>query len=332
SHPMYNKSGGIKALESVQFSLVTHRGCFGGCSFCSLAIHQGKFIQSRSIDSLAKEAETFTQHPDFKGVIPDVGAPSANMYGMGGKNHDICKNCNRISCLHPNVCSNLHTNHTPSLKLWKKLRSISQIKHIRVASGVRYDLILKDTSDQYLHDLCKYHVGGQLKIAPEHISTGVTSLMSKPGRKEYTQFITAFKQINNRLKKELYLIPYFISAHPGSTLDESIELAEFLRDHFQYYPEQVQNFTPTPMTISTSMYHTGINPLNNREVYIPRDTWERKVQRALLQYRNPKNKTMVREALVKAGRTDLIGSSRQALIKDSNIKPPAGKIRKLKNK
>ena len=332
SHPIYDQSGGIKALESVQFSLVTHRGCFGGCAFCSLAIHQGKFIQSRSIESLVKEAETFTQHPDFKGVIPDVGAPSANMYGMKGKNSDKCKTCNRISCLHPNLCSNLHTDHTPSIKLWKKLRNISQIKHIRVASGVRYDLILKDTSGQYLHDLCKYHVGGQLKIAPEHISPAVTSLMAKPGKKEYTQFMSAFKQINNKLKKDQYLIPYFISAHPGSTLEESVELAEFLRDHFQYYPEQVQNFTPTPMTISTSMYHTGINPLNNQEVYVPRDTWERKAQRALLQYRDPKNKTLVREALLKAGRSDLIGSSRQALVKDAKFKPPVGKTRRPKGK
>lgn len=332
SHPMYDKRGGIKALESVQFSLVTHRGCFGGCAFCSLAIHQGKFIQSRSIESLVKEAETFAQHPDFKGVIPDVGAPSANMYGMKGKKFDKCQKCNRISCLYPNVCSNLQTDHTASIKLWKYLRNISQIKHIRVASGVRYDLVLKDTSGQYLRDLCKYHVGGQLKIAPEHISPGVTSLMAKPGKKEYTQFMSAFKQINNKLKKDLYLIPYFISAHPGSTLEESVELAEFLRDHFQYYPEQVQNFTPTPMTISTSMYHTGINPLNNQEVYVPRDTWERKAQRALLQYRDPKNKTLVREALLKTGRTDLIGSSRQALVKDANFKPPVGKTRRSKGK
>ena len=332
SHPMYDNSGGIKALESVQFSLVTHRGCFGGCAFCSLAIHQGKFIQSRSIESLIKEAETFRQHPDFKGVIPDVGAPSANMYGMKGKNPDKCKKCNRISCLYPNVCSNLHTDHTPSIKLWKKLRNISQIKHIRVASGVRYDLVLKDTSGQYLHDLCKYHVGGQLKIAPEHISPAVTLLMAKPGKKEYLQFVSAFNKTTNQLKKDFYLIPYFIAAHPGSTLDESIELAEFLRDHLQYYPEQVQNFTPTPMTISTSMYHTGINPLNNQDVYVPRDSWERKAQRALLQYRNPKNKTLVREALIKAGRPDLIGSSRQALVKDSNPKPSAGKSRRSKSK
>lgn len=332
SHPMYDDSGGIKALESVQFSLVTHRGCFGGCAFCSLAIHQGKFIQSRSIDSLVKEAEAFIRHPDFKGSIPDVGAPSANMYGMKSRNRNKCQTCNRISCLYPSVCSNLHTDHTPSIKLWKRLRSINQIKHIRVASGIRYDLLLKDTSGQYLHDLCKYHVGGQLKIAPEHISPAVTSLMTKSGIKEYLQFMTAFKQVNKKLKKEQYLIPYFISAHPGSTLNESVELAEFLRDHFQYYPEQVQNFTPTPMTISTSMYHTGINPLNNQEVYVPRETWERKAQRALLQYRNPKNKALVREALEKAKRTDLIGSSRIALIKDNNFISPASKTHRPKRK
>jgi hypothetical protein len=194
------------------------------------------------------------------------------------------------------------------------------------------DLLLKDTSGQYLHDLCKYHVGGQLKIAPEHISPAVTSLMTKSGIKEYLQFMTAFKQVNKKLKKEQYLIPYFISAHPGSTLNESVELAEFLRDHFQYYPEQVQNFTPTPMTISTSMYHTGINPLNNQEVYVPRETWERKAQRALLQYRNPKNKALVREALEKAKRTDLIGSSGIALIKDNNFISPASKTHRPKRK
>ncbi len=316
-HPLYEQDGGIPALKPVQFSVLTHRGCFGGCSFCSIGLHQGKFIQSRSIESLLAEAESFTAHPDFRGSIPDLGAASANMYGMSGNKSAVCEKCQKISCLYPSVCKNLNTDHSASLRLWDKMRKIKAIANIRVASGVRYDLILQDKSGQYLRELCKYHVGGQLKIAPEHVSWPVTKLMGKPDRSKYEQFMEAFKKVNEKLKKEQYLIPYFISAHPGSSIKESIELAEFLRDHMQYYPEQVQNFTPTPMTLSTSMYYTGLNPMNGKQVYVAKGSLERKAQRALLQYRKSVNQQLVKETLEKYGRSDLIGSSARALVKEN---------------
>lgn len=314
AHPAYDKAGGVPALKPVQFSLLTHRGCFGGCAFCSLGLHQGKFIQSRSIESIAQEAQTFLTHPDFKGSIPDVGAPSANMFGLAGKDLTACQKCRRSSCLYPGVCANMNTNQLPSVKLWRRLRSIKELKHIRVASGVRYDLILRDSSGQYLKELCQYHVGGQLKIAPEHISDQVTRAMHKPNNSEYIRFIKQFKRINTEMGKEQYLIPYFISAHPGSRLSDTVQLAEFVRDNLQYYPEQVQNFTPTPMTLSTSMYYTGLDPQSGKEVYIPGGR-ERKWQRALLQYKNKENWKPAREALKHCGRQDLIGFSPRCLVK-----------------
>jgi uncharacterized radical SAM protein YgiQ len=314
AHPSYSEQGGIPALEPVQFSVTTHRGCFGGCAFCSLGLHQGKFIQNRSTRSIVQEVESISQHPDFKGSIPDVGAASANMFGLRGKNEEHCHNCRKISCLYPEACKNLQTDHSPSVKLWQKLRQNKRVKHIFVASGVRYDLILKDKSGQYLKDLCHYHVGGQLKIAPEHVSDRVLKLMHKPPQAEYMRFIEAFQQVNKQLGKDQYLVPYFISAHPGSDLNDTIELAEFVRDHLQYYPEQVQNFTPTPMTLSTCMYYTGLDPLKKRKVYVPRNNQARKWQRALLQYRDPRNRKLVREALESCGRVDLINSSPQGLL------------------
>jgi uncharacterized radical SAM protein YgiQ len=319
SHPDYDKAGGVPALKPVQFSLVTHRGCFGGCAFCSLGLHQGKFIQNRSIESITTEAQSFLTHPDFKGSIPDVGAPSANMFGLSGKDPQVCQKCRRSSCLYPKVCANINTDQSPSVKLWRRLRSIKEIKHIRVASGVRYDLILRDSSGKYLKELCQYHVGGQLKIAPEHISDQVTHHMHKPGKSEYVKFIKEFKRINTEIGKEQYIIPYFISAHPGSRLNDTVQLAEFVRDNLQYYPEQVQNFTPTPMTISTSMYYTGLDPESGKEVHIP-GRRERKWQRALLQYRNKENWGSAREALKECGRQDLIGFSPKCLVKPSKVK------------
>ncbi|MEA4925924.1 MAG: YgiQ family radical SAM protein [Syntrophomonadaceae bacterium] len=322
-HPQYKKLGGIPGLEPVRFSIVTHRGCFGGCSFCSLGMHQGKFIQNRSPDSIAREASRLAGHPDFKGTIPDVGAPSANMYGLKGMKGDLCRNCRRSSCLFPGVCKNLDTDHTPSVKLWERLRRIKAIRHIFVASGIRYDLVLRDKSKRYLHDLCRYHVGGQLKIAPEHISRRVTRLMHKPGKSEYINFINQFKQMNVKMGKDQYLIPYFISAHPGSELLDTVELAEFVRDQLQYYPEQVQNFTPTPMTISTCMYYTGLDPESGKAVYVPRQDKERRMQRALLQYRNRSNQNLARAALIACEREDLIGSGSKALVR-GNAKAAAG--------
>lgn len=332
SHPDYDEVGGVPALNPVQFSLVTHRGCFGGCAFCSLGLHQGKFIQQRSIESIAREAETFLAHPDFKGSIPDVGAPSANMFGLQGKDFDLCRQCRRSSCLYPNICPNMNTDQMASVKLWRCLRSIKGIKHIRVASGVRYDLILRDSSGQYLKELCRYHVGGQLKIAPEHISERVTRTMHKPGQSDYVKFVKEFKRINQEIGKEQYLIPYFISAHPGSHLSDMVELAEFVRNHLQYYPEQVQNFTPTPMTLSTSMYYTGLDPESGKEVYIPNSLRERKWQRALLQYRNMENWESAREALETCGRKDLIGSGSRCLVKPAIDDAHSGPTSKPKSK
>lgn len=328
AHPSYDEAGGVPALKPVQFSLLTHRGCFGGCAFCSLGLHQGKFIQPRSVESIAREAEGFLAHPDFKGSIPDVGAPSANMFGLKGKDLAKCEQCRRSSCLYPRVCPNMDTNQLPSVKLWRCLRSIKGLKHIRVASGVRYDLVLKDDSGRYLKDLCRYHVGGQLKIAPEHISEQVTRSMHKPGQSEYVKFVQEYKRINQEIGKEQYLIPYFISAHPGSGLRDTVQLAEFVRDQLQYYPEQVQNFTPPPMTMSTSMYYTGVDPETGKKVYIPRSPRERKWQRALLQYRSRENWEPAREALRICGREDLIGYSPRALVKPEKGSAPGISARK----
>ncbi|MDD3365357.1 MAG: YgiQ family radical SAM protein [Syntrophomonas sp.] len=318
-HPSYEALGGVPGLNPVQFSIVTHRGCFGGCAFCSLGQHQGKFIQNRSSLSIVNEARNLTVHPDFKGTIPDVGAPSANMYGLKGLDEELCHDCTRSSCLFPGVCKNLNTDHSPSVELWQRLRKIKEIKHFFVSSGVRYDLVLKDTSRRYLRDLCSYHVSGQLKIAPEHIAERVTRTMHKPGKSEYTRFIEAFKKVNLELGKDQYIVPYFISAHPGCDLQDTLELAEFVRDHLQYYPEQVQNFTPTPMTVSTCMYHTGLNPQNGKAVYVPRQDKERRWQRALLQYRNRDNENLVREALQACDRQDLIGSTARSLVRGKGV-------------
>lgn len=314
AHPVYEKQGGIPALEPVQFSVTTHRGCFGGCAFCSLGLHQGKFIQNRSVNSIVQEVEAISRHPDFKGSIPDVGAASANMFGLRGKDDKRCQACRQESCLYPTVCKNLQTDHSPSVRLWRELRRNPRVKHLFVASGVRYDLILQDNSGQYLKDLCQYHVGGQLKIAPEHVSDRVLKLMHKPSQAEYRKFVERFKKVNEQLGKDQYLVPYFISAHPGCELEDTIELTEFVRDNLQYYPEQVQNFTPTPMTISTCMYHTGLDPLSKRKIYVPRQARERRWQRALLQYRDPRNRNLVRQALQSCGRADLINSSPQGLL------------------
>ncbi|MEN6461391.1 MAG: YgiQ family radical SAM protein [Syntrophomonas sp.] len=324
-HPMYEVSGGVPGLAPVQFSIVTHRGCFGGCAFCSIGMHQGKFIQNRSPQSIVEEARALSEHPDFRGTIPDVGAPSANMYGLKGIDEDKCQKCRRSSCIFPGICKNLKTDQSPSVKLWQRLREIKRIKHLFVSSGVRYDLILRDTSGKYLRDLCRYHISGQLKIAPEHVSDRVTRIMHKPGKTEYKKFINAFNKTNKELGKEQYIIPYFISAHPGCDLQDTVELAEFVRDQLQYYPEQVQNFTPTPMTISTCMYHTGLNPENGKAVYVPRQEKERKWQRALLQYRNRANQNLAREALHACSREDLIGSSPRALVKGAPAPGSNGK-------
>ena len=282
-----------------------------------MGLHQGRFIQCRSQESLLAEAGSFLQHEDFRGSIPDLGAASANMYGMSGKDQQRCQQCTRVSCLYPRLCINMNPDPQPSLELWRSMREISGIKHIRVASGVRYDLIMADPRGHYLHELCKYHVGGQLKVAPEHVATSVTRAMGKPSVKIYDAFVKKFENSIRRLNRELYLIPYFIAAHPGSGLEESLELAEYLRDHAHFQPEQVQNFTPTPMTISTAMYYSGINPHNGQAVYVPRSGEERRQQRALLQSRNPANQQAVKEGLQNLGRSDLERGNKKALLPKS---------------
>lgn len=283
SHPVYDERGGIPALQPVQFSLLTHRGCFGGCNFCSIGQHQGKFIQSRSSQSLLKEARSFVNHPDFRGSVPDVGGPSANMYALAGKDAKKCERCKRTSCLVPSPCPKLDTDHGPSVRLWRELRQVQGIKNIRVASGVRYDLVLNDCSGAYLYGLCKHHVGGQLKVAPEHVSEKVTALMGKPSHAKYLKFVESFDRVNRQLGKEQYLIPYLISGHPGSGTEESQELARYVNQQLRHQPEQVQSFTPLPMTISACMYHTGLNPITGENVYVPKSAKERREQRAMLQ-------------------------------------------------
>jgi uncharacterized radical SAM protein YgiQ len=314
AHPVYAQAGGVPALEPVQFSLQTHRGCFGGCAFCALGLHQGRFIQSRSRQSLAKEAQKLTSHPDFHGTIPDVGGPSANMYGLGGIEPSLCRRCRRGSCLYPASCKNMNADHAPSVSLWQNLRRIPGIKHIFVASGLRYDLLMEDKSGKYLEELCRHHVSGQLKVAPEHIARRVTGVMRKSGLQTYQRFVDRFNQVNRRLGKKQYIIPYFMTGHPGCGLAESVELAQFVHERLGHHPEQVQNFTPTPMTLSTCIYYTGIDPFSGEEVYVPREEKERRWQRALIQHRDPKQLELARSALHAAGRQDLIGNQPGCLI------------------
>ncbi len=318
AHPGYENSCGIPALAPVQFSITSHRGCFGGCSFCSLALHQGKFIQSRSVESIIKEARKITEHKDFKGTISDVGGPSANMYSQGGIDADRCKSCRKFSCLFPEPCPNLNAAQAPSIKLLKRLRSLKEAKHIYISSGIRYDLVLKDNTQIYLKDLLRYHVGGQLKIAPEHISENITRLMNKPAASEYRRFIKLFNQVKKELDKDLYMVPYFISGHPGSSIDESIELARFLKKELHFQPEQIQNFTPTPMTFSTCMYAAGVDPFSGKVIHVPRGSKERSQQRALLQCRVPRNKPIALQALREAGREDLIGTGPDCLLAEKD--------------
>ncbi|HWP97475.1 MAG TPA: YgiQ family radical SAM protein [Syntrophomonadaceae bacterium] len=313
SHPDYDVRQGVPALAPVQFSLTSHRGCFGGCSFCSLGLHQGKYIQNRSLASLKKEASRLTRHPDFKGTISDVGGPSANMYGLKGVDRSMCATCKKTSCLCPTRCPNLKTDHRRNVELLRRLRDLPGVKHLFVSSGIRYDLVLQDTSGNYLPELCQHHVGGQLKIAPEHVAAGATRCMNKPPAADYRRFSQLFKDFSRKAGKNQYLIPYFISGHPGCRLEDNVELAEHIRDELHFQPEQVQNFTPLPMTLSACMYVTGIDPFSGREIYVPRDEKERKLQRALLQYREPNNLPLVLEALQSCGRQDLIGSHPRAL-------------------
>ena len=327
-HPSYEAQGGIPAIQEVKFSLISNRGCFGGCSFCALTFHQGMIIQARSHDSLAAEAQLLTKEPDFKGYIHDVGGPTANFRFPACEKQMTKGACPGRQCLFPEPCKNLNADHSDYIRLLRRLRSLPGVKKVFIRSGIRFDYLLADKSRQFLRELCQYHVSGQLKVAPEHVSDEVLSRMGKPKNKVYRQFVKEYEQMNARLGLKQYLVPYLMSSHPGSTLKDAVELAEYLRD-LGYMPEQVQDFYPTPSTISTCMYYTGLDPRTMEPVYVPVSPHEKAMQRALIQYRNPKNYDLVEEALKRAGRTDLIGYDRKCLIRPRRGRN-AGKMRTVK--
>lgn len=325
SHPVYEKDGGVPAIQEVKFSLISSRGCFGGCSFCALTFHQGRIIQARSHESLLKEAKQMTKDQDFKGYIHDVGGPTANFRELSCEKQLTRGVCKNRQCLFPKPCNNLKVSHRDYRELLSKLRKLNGVKKVFIRSGIRFDYVMADPDDGFLRDLCKYHVSGQLKVAPEHMSDRVLERMGKPEYAVYERFAAKYKQINRSLKKEQYLVPYLMSSHPGSTLKEAVRMAEHLRE-FGYMPEQVQDFYPTPSTLSTCMYYTGLDPRDMSVVYVPKNPHEKAMQRALIQYRDPKNYNLVLEALKKTGRMDLVGFGKECLIRPkSRILVDSGK-------
>ncbi|MEH2942396.1 YgiQ family radical SAM protein [Lachnospiraceae bacterium KK002] len=313
-HPSYEKAGGVPAISEIKFSLTSNRGCFGGCNFCALTFHQGRIIQSRSHESLLREAELLIKDRDFKGYIHDVGGPTANFRFPACEKQLTKGVCTDRQCLFPEPCRNLKADHRDYLDLLRKLRNLPGVKKVFIRSGIRFDYLLADSDHTFLRELCQYHVSGQLKVAPEHISDQVLQYMGKPESSVYRRFVREYENMNRKLHKEQYLVPYLMSSHPGSTLQEAVELAEFLRE-LGYMPEQVQDFYPTPSTISTCMYYTGLDPRTMEPVYVARNPHEKAMQRALIQYRDAKNYDLVREALLKTGRQDLIGFERYCLIR-----------------
>ena len=313
-HPSYEEAGGVPAIREIKFSLISNRGCFGGCSFCALTFHQGRIIQTRSHESIIEEAKLITQDPDFKGYIHDVGGPTANFRAPACSKQMTKGACPKKQCLFPTPCKNLEVDHKDYIALLRKLRELPKVKKVFIRSGIRFDYLMYDKDHTFLRELCEHHVSGQLKVAPEHISNAVLQKLGKPSVEVYNSFVKAYKDMNKKLGKEQYLVPYLMSSHPGSTLKEAIELAEYLRD-LGYMPEQVQDFYPTPSTISTCMYYTGLDPRTMEPVYVATNPHEKAMQRALIQYRNPKNYDLVHEALVKAGREDLIGFDKKCLIR-----------------
>lgn len=313
-HPIYEGLGGIAAIDEVKFSIVSSRGCYGNCSFCAITFHQGRIVQSRSEKSIVEEAKEISNLEDFKGYIHDVGGPTANFRVPACKKqltHGACKN---KQCLYPSPCKNMDVDHSEYLKVLRKVRELPKIKKVFVRSGLRYDYIMADKNDKFFRELIEHHVSGQLKVAPEHVSANVLKYMGKPAGKTYERFREKFFKINQQLDKKQYIIPYLMSSHPGSSLKEAIELAEYLRD-INYQPEQVQDFYPTPGTLSTAMFYTGLDPLTMEKVYVPKTKEEKAMQRALLQFRNPRNYGLVYKALTEAGREDLIGPGKKCLIR-----------------
>lgn len=313
-HPSYEEKGGVPAIEEVKFSLISNRGCFGGCNFCALTFHQGRIVQSRSHASIVEEAKNFVWDKDFKGYIHDVGGPTANFRAPACDKqlkHGVCKN---KQCLFPNPCSQLKVDHKDYLELLRTLRSLPNVKKVFIRSGIRFDYLMADSDDSFFYELCKHHISGQLKVAPEHVSNRVLKHMGKPNHKVYEGFVSKYKQINDKLGMKQFLVPYLMSSHPGSDLKDAIELAEYLRD-IGHNPEQVQDFYPTPGTLSTCMYYTEMDPMTYKKVYVAKTPHEKAMQRALIQFRNPNNYKLVHEALMKAGRQDLIGFDRKCLIR-----------------
>jgi len=313
-HPMYEKDGGVPAIKEVKHSIISERGCFGGCSFCALTFHQGRIIQSRSHESIIDEAKRIISDKDFKGYINDVGGPTANFRLVACKKQKKLGTCKDKQCLFPEPCKNLIVEHNDYLGVLRKLRNLDGVKKVFIRSGIRYDYVMADKDDAFFKELVEHHVSGQLKVAPEHIDETVLDYMGKPAGRVYDKFKNKFFKINKDIGKEQYLVPYLMSSHPGSTLKSAIKLAEYLRD-IKYQPEQVQDFYPTPGTLSTCMYYTGIDPRTMKEVYVPKSREEKAMQRALLQFRRPKNRDIVEKALRIAGREDLIGFDDKCLIR-----------------
>ncbi len=313
-HPSYEKLGGVPAIQEVKFSLVSNRGCFGACSFCALTFHQGRIVQVRSHESILAEAEKMVKDPDFKGYIHDVGGPTANFRQPACQKQLTKGACGGRQCLYPTPCKNLTADHSDYVALLRKLRAIPGVKKVFVRSGIRFDYLLADKNETFFHELVRYHISGQLKVAPEHVSDKVLALMGKPKNAVYNQFVGRYHALNEKYGKNQFLVPYLMSSHPGSTLKEAVELAEYIRD-LGYNPEQVQDFYPTPSTLSTVMYYTGLDPRTMEKVYVPRDPMEKAMQRALIQYRDPANYALVLRALKAAHREDLIGSGPKCLIR-----------------
>lgn len=312
-HPMYEKSGGVPALQEIQFSLTSCRGCFGGCSFCSLTFHQGRIVQTRSHDSILEEAKRMTEDKAFKGYIHDVGGPTGNFRHPAcskQSEHGVCK---KKQCLHPKPCTNMKASHKDYVSLLRKLRKLPKVKKVFVRSGIRFDYVMADRDDTFLKELCANHISGQLRVAPEHVSDVVLNAMGKPSNKVYEAFLKRYDRVNHLTGKKQYVVPYLMSSHPGSTLEEAVKLAEYVRD-LGYMPEQVQDFYPTPATISTCMYYTGLDPRTMKKIYVPKSPREKAMQRALIQYRKPENYELVKEALERAGRRELIGFGKECLI------------------
>ena len=323
-HPSYEKAGGVPAIKEIKFSLTSNRGCFGGCSFCAITFHQGRIIQTRSHESILREAERMTKDPEFKGYIHDVGGPTAN-FRLPACEKQLTKGvCAGKQCLFPRPCRNLRADHSDYVELLRKLRALPGVKKVFIRSGIRFDYLLADKDDTFFRELVKYHVSGQLRVAPEHVSDHVLDLMGKPRNAVYERFVDKYKSLCGKMGLDQYVVPYLMSSHPGSRLEDAIMLAEHVRD-MGYMPEQVQDFYPTPSTISTVMYYTGLDPRTMEPVYVARDPHEKAMQRALIQYRDPKNWALVHEALIRCHREDLIGTGPKCLIRPPSQKKAAAK-------